>query len=110
MVQATKWFYDTDGVWAYWKDPDTTKTYKDDLARYLGKDSAGAQITISTVVWTANGVTIVSNSNTTTILTVQVTKTGEAYATVTDSEGDIHQIPYRWKNKDRGNINQSGYG
>ncbi len=101
-MQSEKWFPDKDWVWAIWKDPDSTKTYKIDVSRHLGKTSAGAQITVSTITWKADGVTIVTSSNTTTVLTIKVTKTGEATATVTDSEGDIHKLTYRWKKRDRG--------
>lgn len=101
-MQITKWFRDSDGVWSIWKDPDSTKTYKDDISRYLGKTSAGAQITISSATFAADGITLVSSSNTTTVLTMKVTQTGELTATVTDSEGDIHKLTYRWKKRDRG--------
>lgn len=101
-MSLNRWFRDRDGVWAHWHDPDGTETYSVDWSRRLGKTSAGAQITISTVSWEANdGLSIVTESNDTTSTDIQITKTGEATATVTTSTGDTVVETFRFKERDR---------
>jgi hypothetical protein len=99
-----RWFQDHDGVDTIWKDPDSTKTYTIDVSRRLGKTAAGAQILISgTSTWAAeNGLSIVGTpSNSTTVLTIKVTKDGDGIVTVATNQSDTEKFTFRWKARDR---------
>ncbi|WP_025899060.1 phage fiber-tail adaptor protein [Sneathiella glossodoripedis] len=75
-----------------YQDKDETLDYTIDWSAWLGSD------TISSVAYTANGITLTSSSNTTTSVTVWTTGTaGELVMTITTTAGRVKQETITFK-------------
>ena len=95
--RRSEWFWDYDGVWTTSKDSDAVLDYAFDFTHSLDSGE-----TISSISWSASGVTISSESNTTTTAEIRVTGTGEATATITTSAGREITPRLRWLPTDTG--------
>lgn len=97
-IRRRGWEEDRDGVPFIYKDPDTNLFYTINI-------KIKASALTATPTWAADGVGITNDSGsligTTLTLILQVSNTGQATVSFTDSSGNEEKLTFRWKKRDR---------
>ena len=97
-IRRRGWEEDRDGVPFIYKDPDTNLFYTITI-------KIKASALTSNPTWAPDGVGITNDTfvltGTSLALTLQVSNTGQATVSFTDSSGNEEQLTFRWKHRDR---------